>query len=55
MDLMEITEIKQSLALGDLVLFDGKLFTREEWAQIKEAEHLAEHFDLLQLTKKIQL
>lgn len=33
----------------------GKRFTNNEWKQIAEAHEQAEHFDRLQLTKKIQL
>jgi len=40
---------------GDLILDGNKLFTKEEWSRIQEAERQTEHYDLLQLTKKIQL
>jgi hypothetical protein len=40
---------------GSYVLDGGKLYTRQEWDAITHAEKQEEHFDLLQLTKKIQL
>lgn len=47
--------IEEKLKLGELVLSAGKLFSATEWAEIMKLEIAVEHFDLLQLTKKIQL
>jgi DNA polymerase elongation subunit (family B) len=52
---LTIAEILQKLESGELFLCEGKLYTSEEWAKIREAEQQEEHFDLLQLTKKISL
>ena len=52
---MNILEIKAGIGAGDLVLSKNKLYTKTEWGLIKDAEKLEEDFDLLQLTKKIQL
>jgi len=52
---MDIIEIKQKIKSGELILDGKKLYTREEWQQIKEAKFQEEHYDLLQLTKKISM
>ena len=52
---LTVAEIKAGISAGNLFLCDNKLYTKEEWQKIQEAEHQVEHFDLLQLTKKIQL
>lgn len=52
MDKQEFLKLVES---GDLIVDDGKAYTREEWAAIKEDERLEEHYDLLQLTKKISM
>lgn len=52
---LTVAEIKAGISAGNLFLYDNKLYTKEEWQKIQEAEHQVEHFDLLQLTKKIQL
>ena len=52
---MNISEIKEGLANGSLVLSEKKLFTREQYDKLNEAKKQEEYFDLLQLTKKIQL
>lgn len=52
---LSLEEIKAGLASGEFFLSGKKIYSRQEWAQIKEAERQEEHYDLLQLTKKIQL
>lgn len=52
---MNISEIKQKIDAGDLVLYNNKLYDRETWAAIQNAKKQEAHYDLLQLTKKIQL
>lgn len=52
---MDIEEIKKGLQSGELILYNGKIFTKEEWAAIDGANKEAEFYDLLQHTKKIQL
>lgn len=52
---MNVLEIKKKLASGELILDGNKLYTKSEYEQIQQAEQQAEHYDLLQLTKKIQL
>lgn len=48
-------EIKEKLCSGELIKYGGRLYTNDELHQIKEAEKKEQDFDLLQLTKKIQL
>ncbi|WP_407305563.1 hypothetical protein [Acinetobacter sp.] len=55
MDIQEIGLIKEKIKNGELILEGDKLYTKEEWLQITEADKQEEHYDLLQLTKKIQL
>jgi hypothetical protein len=52
---MNIAEIQNCIESKELVLEDGKLYTREEWESILHADRQEQHYDLLQLTKKIQL
>lgn len=52
---MDINQIRAGLQSGELVLDGNRLYTRQEWEAITEAKKAEEHFDLLQLTKKIQL
>lgn len=52
---MDFDTVVSKLKSGDLVRDGTKLYTREEWKQIREMEAKVDHFDLLQLTKKIQL
>ena len=52
---METVEILKKVEAGAAFLSGGKLYTKEEWTAILEAERQEAHFDLLQLTKKIQL
>ena len=52
---MDFDTIVAKLKRGDLVRDGTKLYTREEWNQIREMEAKVDHFDLLQMTKKIQL
>jgi DNA polymerase elongation subunit (family B) len=46
---------KVDKCIDDRFFEDGKQYTEDEWNQIQAAEKEAEHYDLLQLTKKIQL
>jgi DNA polymerase elongation subunit (family B) len=48
-------EEKKRIESGDLVVEDGRLYTREEYQKLAEAVHNEFHFDMLQLTKKISL
>lgn len=41
--------------MNDLKEYAGKWYTQEVYDQIKEADQMEDHYDLLQLTKKIQL
>lgn len=52
---MNLSEIKAKLKNGELILDEGKLYTLEEWTKIAYAQAQEELYDLLQLTKKIQL
>jgi DNA polymerase elongation subunit (family B) len=52
---MDVNQIKAGLANGELVLSGKRLYTKDEWQQIQEAITNIEQYDLLQLTKKIQL
>jgi len=52
---MDIEDIKNKLKSGELIRLDNKLYTIDEFAQIENAKEQESHFDLLQLTKKIQL
>lgn len=49
-----INQYKKNLQDGGSII-NNKLYTKEQYDLIKEAKHNIEHFDLLQLTKKIQL
>lgn len=55
--LRESTGIKlQDESVDHGLIQDGeKLYTAQEWEAIEEADRQEEHYDLLQLTKKIQL
>lgn len=55
MDSLELFNICQKIKSGKLKLHDGKLYTIEQWQNYTEAVNQVEHYDLLQLTKKIQL
>jgi len=48
-------EEAQKIDSGELVLEDGRLYTKEEHQKLAEAVHNEFHFDMLQLTKKISL
>lgn len=48
-------EEKREIDSGELVLEDGRLYTKEEHQKLAEAIHNEFHFDMLQLTKKISL
>ena len=52
---LTVAEIKAGISAGNLFLYDNKLYNKEEWQKIQEAEQKVDHLDLLQLTKKIQL
>lgn len=52
---MDLCDIQVGLQNGTLVRDGDRIFTAAEWAAIEEAERNADHYDLLQLTKKIQL
>lgn len=52
---MTLNEINKQVSLGNLIIDNGKVYTKEEWKTIKYADDQENHFDLLQLTKKIQL
>lgn len=52
---MTVDQLKIGIANKSLVLHKKKIYTAAEWSQIQEAERQEEHYDLLQLTKKIQL
>ena len=55
MSALSISEIKKGIKNGSLILDGKKIFTKDEWEQIQDAKKQEEHYDLLQLTKKIQL
>ncbi len=48
-------EILEGLQNGSLIRDDGKIFSYEQWKKIQEVKKLEEHFDLMQLTKKISM
>lgn len=50
---MKIEDIKTGLSDGTLKLIGNKVYTSDEWEQIRKIEIEAEHYDLLQNTKKI--
>lgn len=52
---MTLNDINKQVSEGNLIVSEGKAYTKEEWKAIKYAEDQEAHFDLLQLTKKIQL
>lgn len=52
---MNLNEIQVGLKSGALILDKDKVYSLSEWEAITNAEKMAEHYDLLQLTKKIQL
>lgn len=52
---MTLNEIKQKIKEGLLFEHEGRVYTPAEWKNIQYAEKQEEHYDLLQLTKKIQL
>lgn len=52
---MDIKVIKDKIKKGELILEDGRLYTKEEHQKLTEAIHNEFHYDLLQLTKKISL
>lgn len=52
---MTLSEIEEKIKLGTLIKHKNKVYTKEEWGLIEHAKHQEEQFDLLQLTKKIQL
>ena len=52
---MDKNELFEKLKSGDLVLVDGKVYDKQTALEIISASNKVEHFDLLQLTKKISL
>lgn len=52
---MELCDIQVGLQNGELVRDGDRIYTAAEWTAVLEAERQVEQFDLLQLTKKIQL
>lgn len=52
---MTLDQINEQVSLGNLIISGGKAYTKEEWKDIKHASEQCERYDLLQLTKKIQL
>ena len=48
-------EINLKVKNGELFLSRGKLYTASEMQEIEHAERQEQYYDLLQLTKKIQL
>lgn len=52
---MHARELDEKLASGELVRDGDIIFTKADWEELQYAEKQVEHYDLLQLTKKIQL
>lgn len=52
---MSIEEIRAGIAAGIFVLHKKRLYTKEDYEELLEAKRQQDHYDLLQLTKKIQL
>lgn len=52
---METHDIIEGIKNGSLFYYNKKIYTKDEYNAILEAKHQVEHYDLLQLTKKIQL
>jgi DNA polymerase elongation subunit (family B) len=52
---MDLQTLKRGLSDGSLVRLGSRVYARKEYAAIQAAEAKESHFDLLQLTKKIQL
>jgi hypothetical protein len=52
---MDKSEIETKIENGELLPYEGKLYTKSEMEAIRYAERQAEYYDLLQLTKKITL
>lgn len=52
---MDARELDEKLASGELVRDGDIVFTKKDWEELCDAEKQVEHYDLLQLTKKIQL
>lgn len=52
---LSIAELQRLIDNGEYILDRNKLYTREEWGAIIDAEKQEELYDLLQMTKKIQL
>lgn len=52
---LDLDTIRQGLSNKTLFLHKNKIYTKAEWDEIQNAKNQEEHYDLLQLTKKIQL
>ena len=52
---MTLFEINEKIKLGVLIKHKNKVYTKEEWGLIEHAKLEEARYDLLQLTKKIQL
>lgn len=52
---MDFQLIAEKIKTGEMVLDGNKLYTAEQYEAYKHAKHMEEHYDLLQLTKKISL
>jgi len=48
-------QLRDGLSDGSIVLYDGNYYLRADAEELQHAEKQEEHYDLLQLTKKIQL
>lgn len=49
------TELQVKLQLGEVIRDGDNYYTKDVWEQLREARKQEAHYDLLQLTKKIQL
>lgn len=52
---LTVDDIKAGIHSGKYVLHNKRLYSKEDYQQLKQAIAEEEHYDLLQLTKKIQL
>jgi hypothetical protein len=55
MDISKLEEIRDKIKNSELIFFENHLYTPDQYAELTACKEQEAHYDLLQLTKKIQL
>lgn len=55
MNIEKLRELRDKIRSGELIYHEHHVYTPEQFEEYKRMKTEIEHYDLLQLTKKIQL